>query len=239
MIQEKEELEKLVNECSSLREILTKQGKSISGAAIEVLKKKLEAYEISYHFLNQNVNPTTKRTGKLPLSEILKENRPYKSSDLKKRLIEEGLKEDKCEICGQLPEWNGKELILQLDHINGDHNDNRLENLRILCPNCHTQTETFGNKRRKEIKLCPDCGCEIDRRSEYCRSCSAKHKNTKLHKVSLEQRPSKEELFEMIKTMSFTEIGKKYGVCDNSIRKWCKNYGLPSTKKELRDLLQN
>lgn len=233
MIQEKEELQKLVNDCNSLREILTKQGKAVSGAAIKILKEKLDTYEISYHFINKKQDVGKK----LELSEILKENRPYRSAALKQRLIKEGLKEDKCEICGQLPEWNGKELVLQLDHINGDHNDNRLENLRILCPNCHTQTETFGNKRRKEIKLCPDCGCEINNKSQYCRKCGPKHRNINF-KVPLEKKPSKEELFEMIKTMSFVRIAEKYGVTDSAVRKWCKKYKIPDTKRELRVLLQ-
>jgi len=63
------------------------------------------------------------------------------------RLYEYDLKEERCEICGQDPEWNGKPLILQIDHINGNRKDNRLENLRIVCPNCHTQTETFSCKK--------------------------------------------------------------------------------------------
>ena len=148
--------------------------------------------------------------------------------------IKEGLKEDKCEICGCSNEWNGKPLILQLDHINGNHSDNRLENLRIVCPNCHSQTETFSNKRAKKHNYCVDCGCEISLKSTRCNTCASKHKNS--FKVKPEDRPSKEELFELIKNNPFTKIGEMYGVKDNTIRKWCKNYGLPSTKKELREL---
>ena len=62
---------------------------------------------------------------------------------IKGKLIREGLKENKCEICGLINEWNGKPLVLQLHHINGNHTDNRLENLQILCPNCHSQTDTY------------------------------------------------------------------------------------------------
>lgn len=60
---------------------------------------------------------------------------------IKGKLIREGLKENKCEICGLINEWNGKPLVLQLHHINGNHTDNRLENLQILCPNCHSIQE--------------------------------------------------------------------------------------------------
>lgn len=173
----------------------------------------------------------------IPLFELLKENRPYSSSKLKNRLVSEGLKEDVCEICGQKPEWNGMPLKLQLDHINGDHNDNRLENLRIICPNCHTQTETFGNKRTKPHNHCIDCGKEICDISIRCNSCARKARRT-LYKVKPEDRPSKEELLILIKTKSFVEIGRIYGVTDNTIRKWCKLYGLPNTKGSLKEMLQ-
>ena len=227
---EKEELEQLVKTSNSFSEILRKQNKSISGTAIKILKDKLDSYEISYLFLNE-ISISKKQ---IPLNEILVENRNYKSSDLKKRLIKEGLKEDKCEICGCFNEWNGKPLTLQLDHINGNHSDNRLENLRVVCPNCHSQTETFSNKRAKKHNYCVDCGCEISSKSIRCQSCAAKYKNS--FKVKPEDRPSKEELFELIKNNPFTKIGEMYGVKDNTIRKWCKNYELPSTKKELRKL---
>lgn len=227
---EKEELEKLVKESSSLSEVLRKQGKSVSGSATKILKDTLDNYGISYLFLNE------KEIGKqIPLEEVLVENRNYNSNTLKKRLIESGLKEDRCEICGCSNEWNGKPLILQLDHINGNHSDNRLENLRVVCPNCHSQTDTFGNKRSKKHNYCIDCGCEISTRATRCSSCARKYKNS--FKVKPEDRPSKEELFELIKTKPFTVIGEMYGVKDNAIRKWCKNYGIPSTKKELRELI--
>lgn len=227
---EKEELIQLVKESSSLTEILRKQGKATSGAAFTVLKSKLEEYGIPYFFIKEKSIPK-----EIPLSEILKENRPYLSNRLKKRLIQEGLKENVCEICGQKAEWNNMPLQLQLDHINGNHNDNRLENLRIICPNCHTQTETFGNKRTKSHKYCIDCGKEICLTSTRCNSCARKTRVT--YKIKPEDRPSKEELLNLIKTKSFVEIGKTYGVTDNAIRKWCKDYELPYTKGQLKDFI--
>jgi 5-methylcytosine-specific restriction endonuclease McrA len=76
---------------------------------------------------------------KRELDDILVEHSTYANNPrLKERLIKEGLLENKCAICGNIGEWMGKALTLQLDHINGEHTDNRIENLRILCPNCHT-----------------------------------------------------------------------------------------------------
>lgn len=85
-------------------------------------------------------------TRKLPLEQLMSGN--VTSAHLKKRLVVEGILEDICASCGQLPFWNGAKLVLQLDHIDGNHSNNILSNLRILCPNCHTQTATWGTKIR-------------------------------------------------------------------------------------------
>lgn len=83
-----------------------------------------------------------------PVERWLRKDTLVHSSDLKKRLINSGKLLNICAICHQPPVHNGRPLTLQLDHINGIHNDNRIENLRILCPNCHTQTPTYGPKNK-------------------------------------------------------------------------------------------
>lgn len=89
-----------------------------------------------------------KSRGKFKLQDILEGKHPqYKTNHLKQRLISEGIKQNKCEECG-IEEWNGKSLTCQLDHVNGISTDHRLENLRILCPNCHSQTDTFCGKNK-------------------------------------------------------------------------------------------
>lgn len=84
----------------------------------------------------------------LPLDELLMEHSPYNTIVVKRRILKEGLLENVCSECGQKPYHNGKPLVLQLDHINGVNNDHRLENLRLLCPNCHTQTPTWGSRNK-------------------------------------------------------------------------------------------
>lgn len=84
------------------------------------------------------------------LDKILIKNSKYQNTTvLKKRLIQKKYLANICSICGQGPEWNRNPLILQLDHINGNNRDNRIGNLRILCPNCHSQTDTFGSKKTR------------------------------------------------------------------------------------------
>jgi hypothetical protein len=80
-----------------------------------------------------------------PLAELLHEGRLQKTDRLKKRLIEEGLKMRRCEMCLR-DHWNGKPIPIELDHLNGRRDDNRLQNLRILCPNCHAQTPTYRGR---------------------------------------------------------------------------------------------
>ena len=85
----------------------------------------------------------------IPLEQILIRGSTYRgNATLRKRLIEAGLLEPQCAECG-LTTWRGRPLPLHLDHINGDHTDNRLENLRILCPNCHAITDTWCARNRK------------------------------------------------------------------------------------------
>lgn len=109
---------------------------------------------------NQSGKGTTKRkkTGFFELEEILKGNHPnYQTAKLKRRLLKAGIKHHKCEICN-ITDWRGEALSFHLDHIDGDVTNHRLWNLRILCPNCHSQTDTYTgrNKKKKGNKLISD-----------------------------------------------------------------------------------
>lgn len=166
-----------------------------------------------------------------PLSEIMIENSPhYNTGDLKRRLLKEGLLKYECHEC-KLTDWRGKSISLELDHINGVNIDNRLENLRLLCPNCHAQTESYcyHNKIRKQPdKVCEYCGILYRGKfGQKCcsRSCSVQNKKKKLSVPRPEQRkvkdrPSKEEILALLETSNFCAVGRRFGVSDNCIRKW-------------------
>lgn len=94
------------------------------------------------------------RPSATPISELLVAGTYRGRYNLKVRLLKEGLKSGRCERCG-VRSWLGRELTLALHHVNGDRNDNRLENLQLLCPNCHSQTDTFAGRNGRSGHIPP------------------------------------------------------------------------------------
>lgn len=137
----------IIKESFSYSECLRKLGLSTNGgSSTDILKKRIRELECSVEHFQMTKNPNY---CKHELEDILVENSSYANiSSLKSRILKANLMEYKCAICG-IYEWNGRPLSLQLDHINGVHNDHRLENLRFLCPNCHSQTDTYAGKNQK------------------------------------------------------------------------------------------
>lgn len=142
----RQELQKIADSCSSRHDILLKMGYSASGGTSKVALKEA--------LLKNNIDVSHFKITKsqYQLDEVLIENSRYSNrSKLKERLLKAGLLEYRCASCGNTGEWNGKPLTLQLEHKNGVSNDNRLENLCFLCPNCHSQTRTYaGRNKRKD-----------------------------------------------------------------------------------------
>ena len=142
------ELQNIISESTSVSEVLRKLGKADRGENHTKLVKFLKEHsEINTETLvgRRIQRFSYKGIPRKKLSEVLVKNGTGNSNSLKKRLIKEGIKEEKCEVCGNT-EWMGEPIPLDLHHINGNHFDNRLENLIIVCPNCHRLTDTHGNK---------------------------------------------------------------------------------------------
>lgn len=245
---DKEELEKIVKEVLSTAEVCRRLEIRPAGGNYKTIKKYINLYDIDIsHFTGQGWNtglrykPVNKITD---ISDILVENSTYTSTHhLKIRLIKEGLKDSKCELCN-IESWCDKPLSFHLDHINGNNMDNRIDNLRILCPNCHSQTSTYcgGNLNKSskseyrnekylnrseleevkkikvkklKIKNICSCGKQIKKSSKKCNTCHTKS-------LRIKERPSIEQLEIDIKELGYCGTGRKYGVSDNSIRKWLK-----------------
>jgi len=149
----KEQLQHAASNSLSIAEVCRLLNIRPVGGNHKTVKKRLREYCIdTSHFTGSGWN-TGKRYKPIKkvesLDTILVENSQYTSTyHLKTRLLKEGILQAKCECCG-LAEWMGEPIPTELDHINGINTDHRLENLRILCPNCHSQTPTFRNKRGK------------------------------------------------------------------------------------------
>ena len=109
---------------------------------------KLGVYSPNQQHLGRTFVDGRKRS--IPLIEILNGDHPtYQTRRLKQRLIQEGMLDEVCVECGVGTTYNEKALTLELDHINGDPRDHRLNNVRLLCPNCHSQTPTFRGRNKK------------------------------------------------------------------------------------------
>lgn len=208
----------IVNESRSITDILLKMGLRNAGGNYKVIKNYIKKYNLdTSHFITQaEIMEKVKKFTKRPIETYLIEhNERYNGTSLKERLFKEGLKERKCEgeDCGLGEEWLGKKLVLILDHKNGNHYDCRLENLRIMCPNCNVTLATHCRganyaKIRKER--------EVKKKENY--------KIDGFNRRKVKNRPSLEQLLLEVKELGYVKTGKKYGVSDNAVRKWIINY---------------
>jgi hypothetical protein len=147
----KDDFEKAAKASFSIAEMCRKLGARPSGGNYKIVHNAIDEYQLDVsHFRGQgwNVGLKFKPKTSRDLSEILVKGSTFQSFKLKKRLFDSGLKEKRCESCG-LSEWQGKPIPLELHHANGDTNDNRIENLQILCPNCHALTENYRGLNNK------------------------------------------------------------------------------------------
>ena len=134
----------------------------------------------------------------------------------KKMLRRLGLIPYRCSICDCSPEWMGRALVLRLDHKNGTRDDHRLENLRFLCPNCDSQTDTFCGRNKRRKKVCRTCGAPSSSHHLRCRSCAQKSRGPHPKKIAW---PTPDDLRAQVQASSMRAVAHQLGVSDTAVKK--------------------
>jgi hypothetical protein len=218
----------------SFTEALRRLGMCWSGGNYRTLRKWAGAWGIpTDHFDPDEVRRRALRRSPVPLDEVLVKGSTYSRGKLKERLYETGLKQRACELCGQGELWRGRRMALILDHVSGDPLDNRLSNLRIVCPNCAATLDTHcGRKhaRSPEPRECRRCGKPFvpkQSKQAYCsRECGQRWERAgrPIPGARRAVRPPYEQLLAEIAATSWSAVGRKYGVSHNAIHKWVRDY---------------
>ena len=222
---DKQKLEEALDNSYNLTSALEYLGyETPRGKMYKILRQRFEFFGIDYSKLENGKNPNA--TKRYSDEEVFNANSKVSQETLRKRFLQRQHQDFRCQICG-ISSWQGKPLTLRLDHINGKRTDNRIENLRWVCPNCDSQLETYCGrnvKTKRKIHHCIDCGKKLSSASKNPQRCP---KCSKIQKRKIKERPLKETLYRQLCEHSFIEVGKLYGVSDNAIRKWCRSYGIP------------
>jgi hypothetical protein len=228
------QLRAAVSSSYSTAGVIRALGRALVGTNYRLVKRELARLGLDTSHWKGGSPPTQQRKPQQRLcsKEVLVPNNSRPRALVRRVLLRENLVPYTCAECGLGPEWNGKSLVLRLDHKNGIRNDDRLENLRFMCPNCDAQSETFcgrnlstrGQGERSDKKR----PCGICRKNltfmRRCRSCAAADR----HKI--EPQPTKiawppvEELQTRLANSSFVALASELGVSDNAIRKHLRSH---------------
>ena len=209
----------IVAESFSFVEVLSKLGYSTKGGNNNnTLKNRLEYYGISIEHFTHKPNKRDWTD-----EEIFCENSKASQPTLRRAYKNKTVDSYKCAECGLEPFWNGKPLVLTLDHKNGKNRDNRYENLRWICPNCDRQSDTYGMKNKKNLQ-----------KNIILFSNSSSEANNDIHNNKKEKQeiqiPERQELKDNLwKLKNYTQVANYYNVSPTQIRRWCRQYDLPAT----------
>lgn len=245
-----------VEKSTSIRQVLIKLDLSPKGGSYRTVHRKVKELDLDIsHFTGQGWNTAKglKNPHYISAFEYLGTDKEISSHELRIKLYKENILEEKCSLCGLGPEWQGKSITLQLDHINGCSSDNRLENLRIVCPNCHSQTPTFrgrnitpklssGLPSALSVKGSPNLITDSqyvsntvdpkDKSKFFCDCGKEKVKNAKTCLTCSYQNlerivwPSKEELEVLVWLKPRSTLAKELGVSDKAIARRCSKFNI-------------
>jgi len=210
-----QEFKDLVARSNTIADILRYFGMNNKGGNHNTVKRraKYEGIDLSHIALGKGSNKGKRFSPKKTDKEFFCANSSTSRHNVKRRIIKNNLIPYICAECGLKNMWNNKEITLQLEHKNGISNDNRLDNLCFLCPNCHSQTDTYAGKRFKKLPKVK------------------KGRGGPKPWLRKTERPSKEELEKLINSIPMSRIAKTYNVSDNAVRKWAKSYGIELKNK--------
>jgi len=223
----KEQVELALKDAKTIKEFLVNLGMKINNGNYRQAQRITAEFGLElpkFDYSNATHHLIVKNT--IPDSEFFSEGVLRTGPSLKKRLIKDHGLEDKCygEGCSVTNTWLGKKITIQVDHIDGNKFNNKVDNLRLLCPNCHAQTDTYGNNLSSvtvRYNYC-SCGVRISRTSLKCNKCE----NAQRLNRGSSTYPPIEELIEMIRNSSFLAVGKELGVSDNAVRKYLQRRGV-------------
>lgn len=239
----KEEFIEAVKKSYSKAQCLKTLGVIAAGGNYRIFDKYIKLYDVDCsHFTGQCWNKGKKFAPKRPIEDYLSNKQYIYSYSLKKRLLSDGILPHQCQNC-QLKEWKNNPIPLELHHIDGNHENNNLDNIQLLCPNCHSLTDNYRGKvlkkeaqsihikektkidKQKSIKYyntCIDCKKKCSITATRCKSCAVS-----LRQKDTCKRPSKEQLLQDVEDLKYlVHVGKKYNVSDTAVRKWFTYYNL-------------
>jgi 5-methylcytosine-specific restriction endonuclease McrA len=212
-----EDFQKLIDNSTSLSDVIKKCGFSVKEYYYKIIRGKIIKDKIDLTKMNKNFKTFKNNVNFLKSTsndQIFKKNSKYSRYHLKQKIIKDKIIEYICDKCKNNGIWQDGKLILQLDHINSINDDNRIENLRFLCPNCHSQTDGYAGKGKNKTIY------------------KKRYPNGKINKTVRKFEVTKEKLEELISKYPYNMIGKVYGVNGNSIKKRCKSLGIILTNRK-------